>query len=400
MSFLAERVSNINPSPTIAATAKAAELRSSGLDVIGLGAGEPDFDTPEHIKAAAIEAIKSGKTKYTAVDGIKELKEGISKKFKNDNQIEYSTKEITVGTGGKQVLFNALMATLNKYDEVIIPAPFWVSYPDMVVLADGSPVIAKCKEEDDFKITPEILEKSITKKTKWLILNSPSNPTGIGYEKNELLALSKVLEKYPNVLIMMDDMYEYLTYDSFNFTTLVQVNQNLRDRVLTCNGVSKSFCMTGWRIGYAGGPEWLIKAMAKIQSQSTSNPNSVAQWASIAALEGEMDFLKNNIKSFERRRNFVVEGLNKIAGLSCLMPNGAFYVYPNCQGVIGKKTANGNLINSDQDYCNYLLEKGLVAVVPGIAFGLSPYFRISYATSDENLQKAIQRIKDATENLK
>ena len=400
MSFLAERVSNIKPSPTIAATAKATGLRSSGLDVIGLGAGEPDFDTPEHIKAAAIEAIKSGKTKYTAVDGIKELKEGISKKFKNDNQIEYSTKEITVGTGGKQVLFNALMATLNKYDEVIIPAPFWVSYPDMVVLADGSPVIAKCKEEDDFKITPEILEKSITKKTKWLILNSPSNPTGIGYEKNELLALSKVLEKYPNVLIMMDDMYEYLTYDSFNFTTLVQVNQNLRDRVLTCNGVSKSFCMTGWRIGYAGGPEWLIKAMAKIQSQSTSNPNSVAQWASIAALEGEMDFLKNNIKSFERRRNFVVEGLNKISGLSCLMPNGAFYVYPNCQGVIGKKTANGNLINSDQDYCNYLLEKGLVAVVPGIAFGLSPYFRISYATSDENLQKAIQRIKDATENLK
>jgi len=400
MSFLAERVSNIKPSPTIAATAKATELRSSGLDVIGLGAGEPDFDTPEHIKAAAIEAIKSGKTKYTAVDGIKELKEGIRKKFNKDNQIEYSIKEITVGTGGKQVLYNALMATLNKYDEVIIPAPFWVSYPDMVVLADGSPVIAKCKEEDDFKITPEILEKSITKKTKWLILNSPSNPTGIGYEKNELLALSKVLEKYPNVLIMMDDMYEYLTYDSFNFTTLVQVNQNLRDRVLTCNGVSKSFCMTGWRIGYAGGPEWLIKAMAKIQSQSTSNPNSVAQWASIAALEGEMDFLKNNLKSFERRRNFVVEGLNKISGLSCLMPNGAFYVYPNCQGVIGKKTANGNLINSDQDYCNYLLEEGLVAVVPGIAFGLSPYFRISYATSDENLQKAIQRIKDVTEKLK
>ncbi len=400
MSFLAERVSNIKPSPTIAATAKAAELRSSGLDVIGLGAGEPDFDTPDHIKAAAIEAINSGKTKYTAVDGIKELKEGISKKFKNDNQIEYSNKEITVGTGGKQVLYNALMATLNKDDEVIIPAPFWVSYPDMVVLADGSPVIAKCKEKDDFKITPEILEKSITKKTKWLILNSPSNPTGIGYEKNELLALSKVLEKYPDVLIMMDDMYEYLTYDSFNFTTLVQVNHNLRDRVLTCNGVSKSFCMTGWRIGYAGGPEWLIKAMAKIQSQSTSNPNSVAQWASLAALEGEMDFLKNNLKSFERRRNFVVEGLNKISGLSCLMPNGAFYVYPNCQGVIGKKTANGNLINSDQDYCSYLLEEGLVAVVPGIAFGLSPYFRISYATSDENLHKAIQRIKDVTEKLK
>ena len=399
MNFLAKRVSNIKPSPTIAATAKAAELKSNGLDVIGLGAGEPDFDTPVHIKNAAIEAINSGKTKYTAVDGIKELKSQISEKFNNDNEIDYSLNEITVGTGGKQVLYNALMATINKGDEVIVPAPYWVSYPDMVILADGNPVIAKCEEKDDFKLTPEILEKNITSKTKWLILNSPSNPTGIGYEEKELKDLSVVLEKHPHVLIMVDDMYEYLTYDNFSFTTLVQVNKNLKDRVLTCNGVSKSFCMTGWRIGYAGGPEWLIKAMSKIQSQSTSNPNSIAQWASKAALEGEMTFLKSNLDAFEKRRNFVVEGLNNVNGLKCKMPNGAFYVFPNCGGVLGKKTPKGKVLNSDTDYCDYLLEEGLVATVPGIAFGLSPYFRISYATSDINLEKAIERIENVTNKL-
>ena len=399
MNFLAKRVSNIKPSPTIAATAKATELKSNGLDVIGLGAGEPDFDTPVHIKNAAIEAINSGKTKYTAVDGIKELKSQISEKFNNDNEIDYSLNEITVGTGGKQVLYNALMATINKGDEVIVPAPYWVSYPDMVILADGNPVIAKCEEKDDFKLTPEILEKNITSKTKWLILNSPSNPTGIGYEEKELKDLSVVLEKNPHVLIMVDDMYEYLTYDNFSFTTLVQVNKNLKDRVLTCNGVSKSFCMTGWRIGYAGGPEWLIKAMSKIQSQSTSNPNSIAQWASKAALEGEMTFLKSNLDAFEKRRNFVVEGLNNVNGLKCKMPNGAFYVFPNCGGVLGKKTPKGKVLNSDSDYCDYLLEEGLVATVPGIAFGLSPYFRISYATSDINLEKAIERIENVTNKL-
>jgi aspartate aminotransferase len=399
MNFLAKRVSNIKPSPTIAATAKAAELKSNGKDVIGLGAGEPDFDTPIHIKNAAIKAINSGKTKYTAVDGIKELKQQIVKKFKDDNEINYSLNEITVGTGGKQVLYNALMATVNEGDEVIIPAPFWVSYPDMVILADGVPVITKCEEKDNFKITPEILEKNITDKTKWLILNSPSNPTGIGYEKSELIALSKILEKYPQVLIMVDDMYEYLTYDNFEFTTLVQVNNKLKDRVLTCNGVSKSFCMTGWRIGYAGGPEWMIKAISKIQSQSTSNPNSIAQWASKAALEGDMAFLTNNLSSFDRRRKFVVDGLNKINGLSCKNPNGAFYVFPNCEGVIGKTTPKGKTLNTDQDYCDYLLEDGLVAVVPGSAFGLSPYFRISYATSDENLNKAIDRIENVTNKL-
>ena len=344
MNFLAKRVLNIKPSPTIAATAKAAELKASGLDVIGLGAGEPDFDTPLHIKNAAINAINSGKTKYTSVDGINELKSEIIKKFKKDNNIDYNLKEISVGTGGKQILYNALMATINKNDEVIIPAPFWVSYPDMVVLADGIPIIAKCEESDNFKITPKILERNISDKTKWLILNSPSNPTGIGYEENELFEISRTLEKYPNILIMVDDMYEYLTYDGFDFKTLVEVNKNLKDRVLTCNGVSKSFCMTGWRIGYAGGPDWLIKAMAKIQSQSTSNPNSIAQWASTEALSGDMTFLKSNLESFKNRRDLVVNGLNNIKGLSCKNPNGAFYVFPNCSGVLGKKTPKGKII--------------------------------------------------------
>ncbi len=399
MEFLSHRLSKIKPSQTIAATAKAAELRSLGHDVIGLGAGEPDFDTPDHIKEAAFEAIRLGKTKYTAVDGIQELKSAIIKKFKQDNNITYNHKEINVGTGGKQVLYNALMATLNPGDEVIIPAPFWVSYPDMVLLADGKSVIVPCDEKNHFKLTPELLSKSINHKTKWLILNSPSNPTGNGYTKEELEGLSKVIESNENLLVMMDDMYEYLTYDDFKFSTLVEVAPNLKDRVLTCNGVSKSFCMTGWRIGYAGGPEWLIKAMAKIQSQSTSNPNSIAQWASLGALEGSKTFLIENLKAFKRRRNLVVDGLNEIKGLNCNIPNGAFYVYPSCKDVIGKQTKSGVIIKNDQEYCEYLLDDALVAVVPGIAFGLSPYFRISYATSDENLLKALKRIKNSTEKL-
>ena len=399
MTFLADRLSLIKPSPTIAASAKAAELKSLGHDVISLGAGEPDFDTPEHIKLAAIKAINAGKTKYTSVDGVIELKNAIVKKFENDNSISYSNKEITVGTGGKQVLYNALMATLNKGDEVIIPAPYWVSYPDMVLLAEGKPVIVPCDSKDGFKISPEKLSNSISSKTKWLILNSPSNPSGNCYTRDELSEIAKIIRSNKNVLVMMDDMYEYLVYDEFMFSTLVEVDASLKDRVLTCNGVSKSFCMTGWRIGYAGGPEWLIKAISKIQSQSTSNPNSIAQWAAIEALNGPKDFFELNINAFKRRRDLVVNGLNDIEGIECSMPNGAFYVYPGCQGIIGKKTSKNKIIENDKDFTDYLLEDAMVAVVPGVAFGLSPYFRISYATSDENLKNAIKRISEAVRNL-
>ena len=399
MTFLADRLSLIKPSPTIAASAKAAELKSLGHDVISLGAGEPDFDTPEHIKLAAIKAINAGKTKYTSVDGVIELKNAIVKKFENDNSISYSNKEITVGTGGKQVLYNALMATLNKGDEVIIPAPYWVSYPDMVLLAEGKPVIVPCDSKDGFKISPEKLSNSISSKTKWLILNSPSNPSGNCYTRDELSEIAKIIRSNKDVLVMMDDMYEYLVYDEFMFSTLVEVDASLKDRVLTCNGVSKSFCMTGWRIGYAGGPEWLIKAISKIQSQSTSNPNSIAQWAAIEALNGPKDFFELNINAFKRRRNLVVNGLNDIEGIECSMPNGAFYVYPGCQGIIGKKTLKNKIIENDKDFTDYLLEDAMVAVVPGVAFGMSPYFRISYATSDENLKNAIKRISEAVRNL-
>ena len=399
MTFLADRLSLIKPSPTIAASAKAAELKSLGHDVISLGAGEPDFDTPEHIKLAAIKAINAGKTKYTSVDGVIELKNAIVKKFENDNSISYSNKEITVGTGGKQVLYNALMATLNKGDEVIIPAPYWVSYPDMVLLAEGKPVIVPCDSKDGFKISPEKLSNSISSKTKWLILNSPSNPSGNCYTRDELSEIAKIIRSNKDVLVMMDDMYEYLVYDEFMFSTLVEVDASLKDRVLTCNGVSKSFCMTGWRIGYAGGPEWLIKAISKIQSQSTSNPNSIAQWAAIEALNGSKDFLEFNINAFKRRRDLVVNGLNDIEGIECSMPNGAFYVYPGCQGIIGKKTLKNKIIENDKDFTDYLLEDAMVAVVPGVAFGMSPYFRISYATSDENLKNAIKRISEAVRNL-
>ncbi|CAI8400507.1 MAG: Aspartate aminotransferase [SAR116 cluster bacterium] len=398
--MLADRLYRIKPSPTVAVTAKANELKAAGHDVIGLGAGEPDFNTPEHIKQAAIKAMADNKTRYTAVDGIAELKQAICDKFKKDNNISCTPDMITVGTGGKQVLYNALMASINPGDEVIIPAPFWVSYPDMVLLAEGTPVIVECGQNKNFKITADALENAITDKTKWVILNSPSNPTGVGYTKTDLEALAEILRKYPHVNIMTDDMYEYLVYDDFKFTTMVEIAPDLQDRTLTCNGVSKAYCMTGWRIGYATGPKPLIKGIAKIQSQSTTNPNTIAQYAALAALNGPVDFLADNNAAFVRRRNFVVSRLNSIDGLQCSMPDGAFYVYPSCAGVIGKKTPDGTLIETDSDYVTYLLEAEGVACVQGTAFGLSPYFRISYATSDRLLDDALNRIERATIKLR
>ena len=398
--MLADRLNRIKPSPTVAVTAKANELKAAGHDVIGLGAGEPDFNTPEHIKQAAIKAMADNKTRYTAVDGIAELKQAICDKFKKDNNISCTPDMITVGTGGKQVLYNALMASINPGDEVIIPAPFWVSYPDMVLLAEGTPVIVECGQNKNFKITADALENAITDKTKWVILNSPSNPTGVGYTKTDLEALAEILRKYPHVNIMTDDMYEYLVYDDFKFTTMVEIAPDLQDRTLTCNGVSKAYCMTGWRIGYATGPKPLIKGIAKIQSQSTTNPNTIAQYAALAALNGPVDFLADNNAAFVRRRNFVVSRLNSIDGLQCSMPDGAFYVYPSCAGVIGKKTPDGTLIETDSDYVTYLLEAAGVACVQGTAFGLSPYFRISYATSDTLLDDALNRIERATIKLR
>ncbi len=398
--MLADRLSRIKPSPTVAVTAKANELKAAGHDVIGLGAGEPDFNTPEHIKQAAIKAMADNKTRYTAVDGIAELKQAICDKFKKDNNISCTPDMITVGTGGKQVLYNALMASINPGDDVIIPAPFWVSYPDMVLLAEGTPVIVECGQNKNFKITADALENAITDKTKWVILNSPSNPTGVGYTKTDLEALAEILRKYPHVNIMTDDMYEYLVYDDFKFTTMVEIAPDLQDRTLTCNGVSKAYCMTGWRIGYATGPKPLIRGIAKIQSQSTTNPNTIAQYAALAALNGPVDFLADNNAAFVRRRNFVVSRLNSIDGLQCSMPDGAFYVYPSCAGVIGKKTPDGTLIETDSDYVTYLLEAEGVACVQGTAFGLSPYFRISYATSDTLLDDALNRIERATIKLR
>jgi aspartate aminotransferase len=398
--MLADRLSRIKPSPTVAVTAKANELKAAGHDVIGLGAGEPDFNTPEHIKQAAIKAMADNKTRYTAVDGIAELKQAICDKFKKDNNISCTPDMITVGSGGKQVLYNALMASINSGDEVVIPAPFWVSYPDMVLLAEGIPVIVECGRNKNFKITADALENAITDKTKWVILNSPSNPTGVGYTKTDLEALAEVLRKYPHVNIMTDDMYEYLVYDDFKFTTMVEIAPDLQDRTLTCNGVSKAYCMTGWRIGYATGPKPLIKGIAKIQSQSTTNPNTIAQYAALAALNGPVDFLADNNAAFVRRRNFVVSRLNSIDGLQCSMPDGAFYVYPSCAGVIGKKTPDGTLIKTDSDYVTYLLNAEGVACVQGTAFGLSPYFRISYATSDTLLDDALNRIERATIKLR
>ena len=397
--MIADRLSRIKPSPTIAVSTKAAELKAAGHDVIGLGAGEPDFDTPEHVKEAARIALANGKTKYTAVDGIPELKQAIVDKFARENKIKTNVSEVTVGTGGKQILYNALMATVNPGDEVIVPAPYWVSYPDMVLLAEGVPVPVNCPQEDGFKLTPSALDAAITPKTKWLILNSPSNPTGAGYTAAELASLADVLRRHEHVMVMCDDMYEHLVYDDFKFATLVEVAPDLQPRTLTTNGVSKAYCMTGWRIGYACGPQPLIKAMAKIQSQSTSNPNSIAQHAAVAALNGPLDFMAANAVHFAERRNLVVDALNEIDGLDCARPDGAFYVYPSCAGVIGATRPDGKVIENDGDYVTWLLEEGGVAAVQGAAFGLEPHFRISYATSTEALQDAMARIKRATDML-
>ncbi|WP_321344503.1 pyridoxal phosphate-dependent aminotransferase [Breoghania sp.] len=400
MSFLADSLARVKPSATIAVTNKARELKAAGRDVIGLGAGEPDFDTPENIKQAAIKAITDGKTKYTAVDGIPELKQAIVDKFQRENGLTYTPAEITVGTGGKQVLYNALMATLNPGDEVLVPAPYWVSYPDMVLLGGGTPVPVETSMETGFKVTPEALEAAITPKTKWLIFNSPSNPSGAAYKRGELEAIAKVLLKHPQVWIMTDDMYEHLVYDGFEFTTIAQVEPALKARTLTVNGVSKAYAMTGWRIGYAGGPVELIKAMAKIQSQSTSNPCSVSQWAAYEALSGTQDFIATNAEIFKGRRDLVVSMLNQANGISCPMPEGAFYVYPSCAALIGKTTGSGKLISSDEDFVTALLEDEGVAVVQGSAFGLGPNFRISYATSNEALEDACTRIQRFCGNVR
>ena len=394
MSIISNSLKRIKPSPTIAVTQKARELRAAGKDVIGLGAGEPDFDTPDNVKRAAIKAIKDGDTKYTAVDGTPALKKAIINKFKRENNLTYTADQITVGTGGKQVLYNAFMATLNKGDEVIIPAPFWVSYPDMVLLAGGKPKIVKCTEQEGFKLTPSKLRKAITKKTKWLILNSPSNPTGAGYTKKEIEELAKVLIKNKKVHILSDDIYEHIKYDNFNFYTIAQ-NSKLKDRTLTMNCVSKSYAMTGWRIGYAAGPKDIIKAIGKIQSQSTSNPSSISQAAAVEALNGNQGFIQKRSKAFKERRDFVVKSLNNIKGINCLTPNGAFYVFPSCKGLLNKKTK----LKTDTDFVQKLLEKSNVAVVQGSAFGLDGYFRISYATSMQNLKKAMERIKTFCESL-
>ena len=394
MSIISNSLKRIKPSPTIAVTQKARELKDAGKDVIGLGAGEPDFDTPENIKKAAIEAINRGDTKYTAVDGTSALKKAIVEKFKRENNLEYSIDEITVGTGGKQVIYNAFMATLNKGDEVIIPAPYWVSYPDMVLLAGGKPKIVKCNEKDSFKLTTKNLKKAITKKTKWLVLNSPSNPTGISYTREEIESLSEVLVKNKNIYILSDDIYEHITYDNFNFFTIAQVPK-LKNRTLTMNGVSKSYAMTGWRIGYAAGPKEIIKAIGKIQSQSTSNPSSISQAAAVEALNGTQDFIKERASAFKERRDFVVNALNDIKGISCLKPNGAFYVFPSCKKLLNKKTK----LKTDKDFVEKLLENANVAVVQGSAFGLDGYFRISYATSMDNLKKALERISNFCKNI-
>ena len=394
MSIISDSLKRIKPSPTIAVTQKARELRAAGKDVIGLGAGEPDFDTPDNIKNAAIKAIRKGDTKYTAVDGTPDLKKAIVAKFKRENNLRYSSDQITVGTGGKQVIYNAFMATLNKGDEVIIPAPFWVSYPDMVLLAGGKPKIVKCTEQEGFKLTANKLKKAISKKTKWVIINSPSNPTGAGYSKKEIMDLAKVLIRHKKIHILSDDIYEHVRYDNFKFFTIAQVSK-LKDRTLTMNGVSKSYSMTGWRIGYAAGPKDIIKAIGKIQSQSTSNPSSISQAAAVEALNGRQDFIKTRSNAFKKRRNFVVKSLNSIQGVNCLTPNGAFYVFPSCKGLLNKKTK----LKSDTNFVQKLLEKENIAVVQGSAFGLEGYFRISYATSMKNLKTAMKRIKSFCQSL-
>ena len=392
MSIISDTLKRIKPSPTIAVSQKARELKAAGVDVIALGAGEPDFDTPDNIKDAAIKAIKDGDTKYTAVDGTPALKKAIQEKFKRENKLDYSTNQITVGAGGKHVIYNLMMATLNKGDEVIIPAPYWVSYPDMVLLAGGNPIAVECPEEQGFKLTAKDLENNITNNTKWIILNSPSNPTGACYTEQEIRNLSQVLKRNPHVNILSDDIYEHVIYDNFNFFTIAKIPE-LKNKVVTMNGVSKSYAMTGWRIGYAAGEKELIKSISKIQSQSTSNPSSISQAAAVEALNGKQDFIKVRAQAFQERRDFIVNSLNAIDGINCLKPDGAFYVFPNCKGLIGKKDKNGKKIENDTDFVQSLLENNSVAVVQGSAFGLEGFFRISYATSMEKLKEAMIRIK-------
>jgi len=393
MAFLSDSLARVKPSPTIAVTQKARELKAAGRDVIGLGAGEPDFDTPENIKAAAKRAIDRGETKYTAPDGMPELKEAIAEKFRRENGLSYAPAQVSVGTGGKQVLYNALIATLNPGDEVVIPAPYWVSYPDMVLLGGGTPRVIETGIETGFKVTPEALAAAITPATKWVILNSPSNPSGAGYTRGELRALTEVLMRQPHVWVMSDDMYEHIAYAPFEFATPAEVEPGLAERTLTVNGVSKAYAMTGWRIGYAAGPEELIGAMRKVQSQSTSNPCSISQWAAVEALTGPQDFLAERAEAFRRRRDLVVSMLNQASGIECPVPEGAFYVYPSIRGLIGRRTPGGTEIADDETFCTELLEAEGVAAVFGAAFGTSPNFRVSYATSDAALEEACGRIQ-------
>ncbi len=400
MGFISDSLGRIKPSPTVALTGKVAELKAQGRDIISLGAGEPDFDTPDHIKEAAIAAIRKGDTKYTPVDGTAAIKDAVIEKFRRDNGLTYKREQITVNCGGKHTIYNALMATLNPGDEVVIPAPYWVSYPDMTLLAGGTPVIVPCSMEAGFKLTAAALDRAITPKTKWVILNSPSNPTGAAYTYDELKALTDVLLKHPHVWVLADDIYEHIIYDGFKFYTVAQVEPKLYDRTLTMNGVAKAYAMTGWRIGFAGGPAALIKAIATVQSQSTSNPCSISQAASVAALTGTQDFLPIRAAAFQKRRDLVVSMLNQAAGLHCPKPEGAFYVYPSCAGLIGKKTPKGQEIKSDLDVAGYLLEAEGVAVVHGEAFGLSPHFRISYATSEAELIESCTRIQRACAALR
>ena len=392
---LSAALNRISPSPTLAITAKVGALKRAGVDVIGLSAGEPDFDTPDFVKEAAIEAIRNGQTKYTDVDGTPALKAAIVAKFKRDNGLDYGMSQVTANVGGKQTLFNAMVATIDAGDEVIIPAPYWVSYPDIVQFANGTPVFAAAGPNQNYKLTPEQLEAAITPRTKWLILNSPSNPTGAAYSIAELRALGEVLLRHPHVWVMADDMYEHILYDGFEFATIAQVVPELYDRTLTVNGCSKAYAMTGWRIGFAGGPEWLIKAMGKLQSQSTSNPCSIAQAAAVAALNGDQSFLKVRAAAFQTRRDLVVGMLNDTRGMRCPKPEGAFYVYPDCSGLIGRRTPKGAVIEDDSALIDYLLDEARVAAVPGVAFGLSPAMRISYATSETLLREACTRIQEA-----
>ena len=400
MGFIADSLSRIQPSATIAISTKAMELKATGRDIIGLSAGEPDFDTPDNIKEAAIKAIRDGRTKYTPVDGVPELKQAICAKFERDNGLKYEPSQISVGTGGKQVLFNALLATLNPGDEVVIPTPYWMSYPDIVLLGGGKPVFVETNLGNGFKLQAADLEAAITPKTKWLVFNSPSNPSGAAYSHGELKALTDVLMRHPQVWVLTDDMYEHLVYDDFKFVTPAQVEPALYERTLTMNGVSKAYAMTGWRIGYAAGPAMLINAMRKLQSQSTSNPSSISQWAAVEALNGPQDFIASNNEVFKGRRDLVVSMLNQASGLSCPTPEGAFYVYPSCEGLIGKTTPSGQQIKSDEDFVTALLADEGVAAVHGAAFGLEPFFRISYATSNEALEDACERIQRFCNSLK